>query len=174
MKLNYKNNWLEIFVKSANTLVAMGVAASFVLLFGFRAPLLPASLLWRIQFLFLSWFIMKNSSGFNGKAKTSSRRAGSESHRPGILVLVIPGAGRWLHSSPTFAARASASIWSCRSSGIARTSGYGCGSFWLCRIASVCPHRRRRDCSCCQNQQPSHKPRKRLFTSTSASSQGWS
>ena len=57
MQVKYKNKRLETVLIGINVLTAALVTSSFVLLFGFDKPLLPAPILYSIQFGLLFAFI---------------------------------------------------------------------------------------------------------------------
>ncbi|MCK5472798.1 MAG: hypothetical protein KAI59_02105, partial [Planctomycetes bacterium] len=57
MRIHYKNRLLERVLIGINTAVAAGVVASYVCLFGFRQPLLPAAVLYAVQIALLAVFI---------------------------------------------------------------------------------------------------------------------
>ena len=54
MQVAYKDNRLERILVGVNALAAVGVAATFVILFGgFERPLLPETVLYAAQVVFL-------------------------------------------------------------------------------------------------------------------------
>jgi hypothetical protein len=51
MLIHYKNKWLERVLIGVNALALAGVVGSFVGLFGFAEPLLPAGILYTFRLL---------------------------------------------------------------------------------------------------------------------------
>jgi trk system potassium uptake protein TrkH len=97
MKIIYKNKPLERVLIGANVLAAAVVVASFVLLFGFREPLLRTWFLYTIQVILLSVFVAeKVIRMFNAVFKAEFWRA-NWFEVPLLLMLGVAvfGAGRW-------------------------------------------------------------------------------
>lgn len=97
MKITYKNKKLEKVVFAVNVIAALMVAASFVLLFGFHKPLLPAHALYIVQGVLLCIFIAeKIIRFFNAFSKMDYLRC-FWYHIPLLIALaaVVFGAGRW-------------------------------------------------------------------------------
>jgi len=97
MQITYKNKLLERILIAANILAASVVVASFVLLFGFHEPLLPAWILYTIQVVLLSVFVAEKTIRlFNAASKMEFLRA-NWFEIPLLLVLAaaVLGAGRW-------------------------------------------------------------------------------
>jgi trk system potassium uptake protein TrkH len=57
----YRNKLLEKFLIAVNVLAAAAVAASFAMLFGFHRPLLPARILYCVQFVLLCVFVAEKA-----------------------------------------------------------------------------------------------------------------
>jgi trk system potassium uptake protein TrkH len=97
MKMFYRNKRLEKVLIGVNLLTASAVAASFVMLFGFDTPLLPARILYTIQVVLLCVFIAEKIVRlFNASSKTEFFRA-NWYEIPLLLALAVAiiGAGRW-------------------------------------------------------------------------------
>ena len=97
MQISYKNKPLEKALISVNVLTAAVVTASFVMLFGFYKPLLPASFLYTVQAAALGVFIVeKIIRFFNTASKTEFLRA-NWFEAPLLLALIIAllGAEKW-------------------------------------------------------------------------------
>ncbi len=97
MQINFKNNRLEKTVIASNALAGALVVASFVLLFGFDEPLLPAWILYTIQVLLLCFFVAEKIIRlFNSVSKAEFWRA-NWFEVPLLLGLGIAafGAGHW-------------------------------------------------------------------------------
>lgn len=97
MQITYENKRLEKAVISINVLTAAVVTASFVMLFGFYKPLMPASFLYTVQAVALGVFIAeKLIRFFNTTSKTEFVRA-NWFEAPLLLALIIAlvGAKRW-------------------------------------------------------------------------------
>ncbi|MBL7106107.1 MAG: Trk family potassium uptake protein [Phycisphaerae bacterium] len=97
MQIRYENKRLERATIAVNVLSSALVAASFVLLFGFDAPLLPAEWLYGVQFVLLFVFVAeKIVRGFNA---TSLKEyiGGFWFEIPLLIGLVVMlwGSGRW-------------------------------------------------------------------------------
>ena len=97
MQVHYKNRRLERVLIGVNLLTAAVVAASYVCLFGFDEPLLPAPILYAVQVALLCVFIAEKIIRlFNAASKTEFGRANWFE----ILLLLslgiaVFGAGRW-------------------------------------------------------------------------------
>ena len=99
MQIRYKDNLLEKVLTGVNALTAAAVTASFVALFGFDKPLLPAWILYAVQVALLSIFIVEKTIRlFNAVSKAEFLR-GNWFEIPLVLALVIAvvGAGRWFY-----------------------------------------------------------------------------
>ena len=59
MRIEYKNNRLERVITGVNVLTAGAVVATFILLFGFNQPLLPAWILHTLQVVLLCVFVIE-------------------------------------------------------------------------------------------------------------------
>ncbi|UCE98555.1 MAG: hypothetical protein JSV82_05040 [Planctomycetota bacterium] len=93
----YKSKLLEKVLIGINVLTAAAVAASFVMLFGFDAPLLPAKILYTVQIVLLCVFIAEKIVRlFNVASKVEFLRV-NWFEIPLLLALSIAlhGAGRW-------------------------------------------------------------------------------
>jgi len=97
MKLTYKNNLLEKYIIVANIVIASAVTATFVLLFGFDKPFLPAGLLYAAQLLLLAAFITeKIIRFFNTSSKLQYLRANLyEIILLAALAFILYAAGKW-------------------------------------------------------------------------------
>ncbi len=107
MQIRYKNNKLEKAIMAVNLLTAAVVAASFVMLFGFRRTLLPAELLYTVQLIALLIFIIeKGVRFFNSFSKLDYLRAfGFQVPILIALVVLLFGAGRWFAETDPAAIR---------------------------------------------------------------------
>ena len=97
MRIEYKNRRLEKVLIGINALAAAVVAASFILLFGFDAPWLPAKILYAVQVALLCVFITEKIIRlFNTVSKVEFWRA-NWFEIPLLLALgiVVFGAGWW-------------------------------------------------------------------------------
>jgi len=97
MRIEYKNRRLEKVLFGINASAAAVVAASFILLFGFDAPLLPAKILYAVQVALLCVFIVEKIIRlFNTVSKVEFWRA-NWFEIPLLLALgiVVFGAGWW-------------------------------------------------------------------------------
>ncbi len=97
MRIDYKNNRLERVLIGVNALTAAMVAATFILLFGFDKPLLPAWILHALQVVLLCVFVVeKIIRMFNATSKAQFGRA-NWYEIPLLLLLAVAviGAGRW-------------------------------------------------------------------------------
>ncbi|MHC4074810.1 MAG: TrkH family potassium uptake protein [Planctomycetota bacterium] len=97
MQISYKSRRLEISLIIINVLTAAIVAASFVCLFGFYQPLLPANFLYVLQASLLCIFIAEKIVRFlNSVSKTEYLRANLFEVPLFIcLAVIVSGAGRW-------------------------------------------------------------------------------
>jgi len=97
MLIHYKNKKLEKILIGVNVLTAAVVTASFALLFGFDAPLLPISFLYTVQTILLCVFIIEKLIRlFNAASKAEFWRA-NWLEIPLFIALVTAffGAGHW-------------------------------------------------------------------------------
>ena len=97
MKISYKNKKLEVTLIALNALASAVVAASFVMLYGFHRPILPAQLLYHIQAVLLFIFIAEKLIRlFNCLSYLDFLKA-NWFEIPLLLALatVLYGAGRW-------------------------------------------------------------------------------
>lgn len=97
MRIEYKNNRHERVLIGVNVLTAAMVAATFILLFGFNQPLLPAWILHALQVVLLCVFVIeKIIRMFNSASKAQFLRA-NWFEIPLLLFLAVTviGAGRW-------------------------------------------------------------------------------
>jgi len=97
MQISYKNNHLEKVLIGVNALASAGVAASFVWLFGFEKPVLPARLLYAVQAALLCVFIVEKIIRlFNAVSKREFCR-GNWFEIPLLVALGIAvlGASHW-------------------------------------------------------------------------------
>ncbi len=97
MQILYKNKRLEKVLIGINALAAAVVAASFVALFGFDKPLLPAKILYDVQVTLLCVFVAEKIIRlFNAVSKAEFFRT-YWFEIPLLLALAIAvfGAGRW-------------------------------------------------------------------------------
>jgi trk system potassium uptake protein TrkH len=97
MQILYKNKRLEKVLIGINALAAAVVAASFVALFGFDKPLLPAKFLYDVQVTLLCVFVAEKIIRlFNAASKAEFFRT-YWFEIPLLLALAIAvfGAGRW-------------------------------------------------------------------------------
>lgn len=97
MQITYKDNWLERILIGVNISAAAVVVASFVALFGFDEPLLPARILYAAQVVLLCIFIAEKIIRF---LNSVSKREFWQVHWFEIPLLValgttLVGAGRW-------------------------------------------------------------------------------
>jgi trk system potassium uptake protein TrkH len=103
MQVTYKNRRLEKVLIGINALTAAVVAASFVALFGFDQPLLPAEILYTAQVALLCVFIVeKIIRFFNALSMAEFWRANwFEIPLLAALGIAVLGAGRWFaHAKP--------------------------------------------------------------------------
>jgi trk system potassium uptake protein TrkH len=97
MQINCKNNRLEKVVIASNALAGALVVASFVLLFGFDKPLLPAWILYTVQVVLLCVFVAEKIIRlFNSVSKAEFWRA-NWFEVPLLLGLGVAalGSGHW-------------------------------------------------------------------------------
>ena len=101
MLLIYKNKKLETVMIVLNILAAVMVTGTFVLLFGFYEPLLPAKLIYTAHIGLLIFFILeKIIRFFNMESKPDFWRANwHEAVLIFSLAIVLAGAGRWFGDS---------------------------------------------------------------------------
>ena len=104
MQINYKNKRLEKVLIGVNALTAAVVAASFVALFGFDEPLLPAGILYAVQAALLCVFIAEKIIRLFNAVSMREFWRGNWFEVPLLLALGIAllGAGRWFgRADPT-------------------------------------------------------------------------
>ena len=75
MRIDYKNDRLEWVLIGVNALTAAMVVATFILLFGFNTPLLPAWILHSLQVVLLCIFVLEKIIRlFNSRLKAQFAR----------------------------------------------------------------------------------------------------
>ncbi|MFZ2145845.1 MAG: potassium transporter TrkG [Sedimentisphaerales bacterium] len=97
MRIGYKNKRLEMVLIAINVVTAAMVAATFVLLFGFKEPLLVETILYTLQVVLLCVFIAEKIVRFsNAVSKVEFWRA-NWFEVPLLLLLgiAVAGAGHW-------------------------------------------------------------------------------
>lgn len=97
MKLLYKNKTLERSVVGVNFLAMAVVIATFVLLYGFKGPVLPATLLHTVQAVMVFYFLAeKFVRFFNAESKLEFLKVNwfEIPLMIGLLFIAL-GAGRW-------------------------------------------------------------------------------
>lgn len=97
MRIDYKNDRLEWVLIGVNSLTAAMVVATFILLFGFNTPLLPAWILHSLQVVLLCIFVVEKIIRlFNSSSKAQFART-NWYEAPLLLFLTIAamGAGHW-------------------------------------------------------------------------------
>jgi trk system potassium uptake protein len=97
MRITYKSKRLEYWVIGATVLAILAVIATFVLLFGFDKPLLPAKMLYTVQsVLFFIFLAEKLFRFFNAESKLHFLRY-NWFEIPLLFLLLVDfvGAGRW-------------------------------------------------------------------------------
>ncbi len=99
MQIHYKNKRLEKVLIGVNALTAAVVAASFVVLFGFDEPLLPARILYTVQVALLCVFIVEKIVRLFNAVSMGEFWRGNWFEVPFLLALGIAvlGAGRWFY-----------------------------------------------------------------------------
>ncbi len=99
MQIHYKNKRLEKVLIGVNALTAAVVAASFVMLFGFDEPLLPARILYAVQVALLCVFIVEKIIRLSNAVSMGEFWRGNWFEVPFLLALGIAvlGAGRWFY-----------------------------------------------------------------------------
>jgi len=97
MQINYKNKRLEKVLISISALTSAVVVASFVLLFGFDRPLLPAWILYTVQVILLCIFVADKIIRFFNAVSKAEFAWANWFEIPLLLGLGITafGAGRW-------------------------------------------------------------------------------
>ncbi len=104
MQMHYKNKRLEKVLIGVNALTAAVVAASFVALFGFKDPLLPAEILYAVQVALLCVFIVEKIIRLSNAVSMREFWRANWFEGPLLLALGIAvlGAGRWFgRTDPT-------------------------------------------------------------------------
>jgi len=99
----YKNKLLERIIIAVNVLAAAAVAASFMMLFGFDRPLLPAPLLYCVQFVLLCVFVAEKAVRcFNAASKAAFLRDNwfEIPLLAALLILVFTDLGRAWSGQP--------------------------------------------------------------------------
>jgi len=99
MQIQYKNNLLEKVFIGVNALAAATVTASFVVLFGYDKPLLPARILYGVQAVLLGVFIVEKIIRLLNAVSKAEFWRGNWFEIPLLLTLAIAvfGAGRWFY-----------------------------------------------------------------------------
>jgi len=99
MQIHYKNKRLEKVLIGVNALTAAVVAASFVVLFGFDEPLLPAGILYAVQVALLCVFIVEKIIRLSNAVSMREFWRGNWFEVPLLLALGIAllGAGSWFY-----------------------------------------------------------------------------
>jgi len=97
MQISYKNKRLEKCLIGVNALVAAGVTASFVWLFGFDKPVFAAKILYTVQIALLGVFIVEKIIRLLNSTSIAEFWRANWFEIPLLLALVIAvfGAGRW-------------------------------------------------------------------------------
>ena len=97
MRIVYKNKRLEKILIGVNALTAAVVAASFVMLFGFDKPLVPAPILYGVQVVLLCVFITEKILRLFNVVSARDFWRGNWFEAPFLIALGIAvfGAGRW-------------------------------------------------------------------------------
>ncbi len=99
MQIHNKNKQLEKVLIGINALTAAAVTASFVVLFGFDKPLLPARMLYAAQVALLSIFIIEKIIRVFNAVSIREFLRGNWFEIPLLFALAIAvvGAGRWFY-----------------------------------------------------------------------------
>ncbi len=102
MKVTYKNKVLEKLLIGFNAITAAAVAATFIMLFGFERPLLPAGLLYAAQAILLCIFLIEKVIRlFNAESKTEYIFTNwYEIPLLVALAVTLLMAGRWFPAAP--------------------------------------------------------------------------
>jgi len=97
MQLHFKNNRLERLLIVVNLVAAGMVAASFVVLFGFKSPLVSQRVLYSVQILLLGVFIGEKIVRFLNAASKRDFWGANWFEVPLLLALLVSvlGAGHW-------------------------------------------------------------------------------
>ncbi len=97
MRIEYKNNRLERVLIGVNVLTAGAVVATFILLFGFNQPLLPAWILHVLQVVLLSIFVIEKIIRMSNVTSKIQFLRANWFEIPLFLFLAVTviGAGRW-------------------------------------------------------------------------------
>jgi trk system potassium uptake protein TrkH len=98
MKVRYKNKSMETVLTAVTLLTAIVVAATFVLLYGFHKPLLPARTMYLTQIAAFMIFLAEKTIRFvNAFSKRELFRVfWYEIPLLALLAIVVLGAGSWL------------------------------------------------------------------------------
>jgi len=107
MQMHYKNKRLEKVLIGVNASTAAVVAASFVVLFGFDEPLLPAGILYTVQAALLCVFIAEKIIRLSNTVSRGEFWRANWFEVPFFLALGIAvlGAGRWFGRTDPAAVR---------------------------------------------------------------------
>jgi len=107
MQIRHKNNLLEKVLIGVNALTAAAVAATFVMLFGFDEPLLPARILYAVQVALLCVFIAEKIIRLFNTVSIREFLRGNWFEIPLLLTLAVAvvGAGRWFYRDDPEAVR---------------------------------------------------------------------
>lgn len=104
MQLHFKNSRLERILIGVNAVAAAAVAASFVVLFGFKSPLLPQQeqILYGVQIFLLLVFIAEKIVRLLNAVSKAEFWGANWFEVPLLLALVaaVLGAGRWFATGP--------------------------------------------------------------------------
>jgi len=107
MEIHYKNKQLERALIGVNVLAAAAVAASFVMLFGFKKPLVEAGILYNVQVFLLGVFIAEKIIRLFNAVSIKEFLHAFWVQIPLLLALVVAlvGAGRWFGKTDPAAVR---------------------------------------------------------------------
>jgi trk system potassium uptake protein TrkH len=97
MQIHYKNNQLEKVLIAIKVITSAMVVASFVMLFGFYEPLMPAGILFNVQIALLCIFIIGKIIRFFNAESIKEYLLANWYDLPLLIALgvVIFGSGRW-------------------------------------------------------------------------------